>query len=127
MLPLPAARAYLQEFSAASRLDLAGAELYLKRALVAPGANPQIAYRALSAAGGAALRAGQYRKAADWLDRELSGYAAIMPPHQIGSDEQGRDVARALNDQPAQTTEKQMAGSETRALVCRLALQAFVR
>ena len=107
----PAVRAYLQEISAASRLDLAGAERHLQTALSAPGTNPQIAMRALSVASGAALRDGQYARAADWLDREISNYRAIMTPQRLTSEEQGRAVAMALRDQPAQTIEKQASGT----------------
>ncbi len=106
-----ATRAYLAEVSAAARLDFAGTERYLKAALHGRGANPQIARRALSVAGGAALTAGFYSRAADWLDEAISQYGSLMTQQQYIDTDQSRGVAMALRNEPAQTIEKQMAGT----------------
>lgn len=107
----PATRAYLAEVSAAARLDFAGTERHLKDALNGRGANPQIARRALTVAGGAALTAGFYARAADWLDEAISQYGTLMSPQEFTDTDQGRGVAMALRNEPAQTIEKQMAAT----------------
>jgi predicted aspartyl protease len=106
-----ATRAYLAEVSAAGRLDFAGTERYLKTALHGRGANPQIARRALVVAGGAALSAGHYSRAADWLDMAISQYGSLMSPQQLETNTQGRGVAMALRNVPAQTIEKQVSAT----------------
>lgn len=107
----PAIRHYLQEIVAASCLDTPAALRHLDAALSGRGATPGLAQRALSIAGTAALRSGDYRHAADLLDRAISEHGASMTPQLFTEDDQSRGAAMALRSQPPQTIEKQLAGT----------------
>lgn len=107
----PALEHYLRGVVAASQLDATTAERELAAAYDDSKASPEIVRRALSTAGSAALRAGEYRRAAELFDRELSRYAAQMQEHDRKSDEDNRAAAMALRDQPPQTIEAQVTGT----------------
>jgi predicted aspartyl protease len=113
--PLPNASAaldhYLRGVVAASKLDATAAERELSVAYDDPKAPADIARRALSVAGSSALRAGDYRRAAELFDRELSRYGTQMSERERTGDEQNRAAAMALRDQPAQTIEAQVTGT----------------
>ena len=113
--PLPHASAalehYLRGVVAASQLDAAAAERELAAAYDDPKASDGIARRALSVAGSAALRAGEYGRAADLFNRELSRYSAQMSEHERTSDESNRGAAMVLRGVPPQTIDAEVTGT----------------
>jgi hypothetical protein len=101
----PALLSYLRGVVAASRLDEIGAQRELAAAYEDSRAGADVARRALSVAGLAALRSGDYGKAADLFDREIALYGSTMDRGMRAGEQQNRDVAAALRDVPAQTIE----------------------
>ena len=96
---------YLRGVVAASKLDATGAARELAAVYNNADAEPQLARRALSIAGAAALRSGDYAGAADLFGRELMRFGEAMEPHERAGEQQNHDVAAALRDEPAQTTD----------------------
>jgi len=107
----PALRHYLRGFTAAARLETAAAEREFRLAYSDPHAPSGVVWRALGAAGGAALRAGQYDMSADLLDRAISEYGEDMPAVVRADLDSSRSGAMALRGQPAQTIEGHPSGT----------------
>jgi predicted aspartyl protease len=107
----PAVQEYLMGVVADSELDTPGAIRHLRAAWSARGTSDAVKWRALLAESSAILRAGRYGEAADILDRLVSDFGAIMPASVLVDAKQGRDLAMALRDAPAQTVDPFSPGS----------------
>lgn len=99
-----ATREYLKGAVAASRLETEPALRHFRAAWSMYSAPSALAWRALSLAGGAVMRAGRYREASELLDRAISEHAADLPPDSRNDLEQTRAIAMALRGEPPQTS-----------------------
>jgi hypothetical protein len=106
----PPLRAYLQGVSKASRLDEAAAQRDLAAAYEDPKAPEAIVWRAQAVAGLAALRAGDYDRAADLLGAVARDHAKLLTTTQRQENAEDFSRSNALRGQPAQTLESSPAG-----------------
>lgn len=104
-------RHYLRGVEASARLDERTAQRELAAAYQNPHAAAPIAGRALALAGNSALRAGDYRRASDLLDRAISEYGQVLSDAMRAELDQNRGAAMALRDEPAQSVEQHVAGT----------------